>query len=149
MTGSGEQADGTRETQIGAHSLRLEPPDLYLATFRGAVSGEEALAMARELDGFAQGKAYILGITDTIHIGSVSPSARRALLAFTPLIRGTAYLGVGPALQVVISIIGRAYRLVHRGADHPFAFFDTQNAARAWIAERRKTLELEAKQRAG
>lgn len=137
-----ERPDGdTGEVKIGAHSLRFEEPNLSFATYRGNVSGEETLAVCRLLGDFAQGKPYILGIVDATRFGSASAEARRAFLEFTPLIRGTVFLGVSPTFKLVASIIKRAYMLVHKAADQPFVFLDTEAQARAWIAERRKVLD--------
>lgn len=143
MAGSVRRDGNPRDVKIGAHSVRFEEPDFYLAIYSGDVSGEEALAVARELSDFAQGKPYLLGIADATHVGSVSAEARRAFLQFPSLIRGTAFIGVSPALRLVGSIIARAYRLVHRAGEQPRAFFSTEREARAWIDERRKELEAE------
>jgi hypothetical protein len=144
MVGEAAPAGESHDVMVGAHTLRLEPPDFYRATYVGDVSGDDALAVARELDRFAQGKAYILGIIDATRMGSTSQEARRAILKMTPLIRGSACLGVSTTLQLVGSIIGRAYRLVHRTVEQPVVYVDTEDEARAWIAERRAVLNAEA-----
>jgi hypothetical protein len=143
MTGEAAPAGESYEVMIGAHSLRLESPDFYHATYVGDVSGDDALAVARELDRFAQGKPFILGIIDATRMGATSPEARRAMLKMTPLNRGSVCLGVSAPLRLVGSIISRAYRLVHRGVDQPFVYVDTEDQARAWIAERRTVVNAE------
>jgi hypothetical protein len=135
--------DGDRRAwrKIGAHTLRFEPPDLYMTTFVGEVSGAEMVERNAEIARFAAGKPWVLGIAD-MRQGSMTPDSRRAATQLTPVSRGTAFICLDPKQQQLsLSLLGSARSAIQSGeVDSPLGFFGTEDEARAWISERRRDL---------
>src|SRR2546430_1286053 len=129
------------QKQIGTHTICFEPPDLYLTTFVGEISGPEMAERNAEVERFAAGKPFVLGLAD-IRRGIMTPDARRAATQLTQLSRGTAFVCLEPKQQLSLSLLGTARGSIQSGAtDSPLGFFATEAEARQWIAERRKALE--------
>jgi hypothetical protein len=141
-------SDGNHAYQkkFGTHIIRFEPPDLYLTTFVGEISGPEMTERNAEIARFAERQRWVLGIAD-IRQGSITPDARRAAALLTPRSRGTAFICLDPKQQLSLSLLGTARGAIQSGkdVDSPLGFFATEAEARAWIAERRKVLEDESK----
>lgn len=129
------------QKQIGSHSIRFEPPDLYVTTFIGEISGAEMMERNAEVARFAAGKPFVLGLAD-IRRGIMTPDARRAATGLTKLSRGTAFVCLEPKQQLSLSILATARESIQSGAtDSPLGFFATEPEAREWIAERRMALQ--------
>jgi len=132
--------EGIDVVHIGAHTLRLEHPDLFLMDVNGGVSADEMAELVDGINRFAEGKTGIFGITDLIHLGSVSTDARRHLLRIAPLSGGIAYIGVKLQMRVGFTAINALRSKRHKGVDTPITFVATAMEAQQWVSKRRRAL---------
>jgi hypothetical protein len=131
--------DAPYDVQFGAHTLHLEPPDLYVITRVGTTSKSEMAASINEIARFAQGKPWILGIVDVRQAGSVPTDAREPWLRLPSNLRGWAFILSKPWQRPVIFAMNAsnpAYRNI------PSGWCYTEAEARAWIEERRRALQV-------
>jgi len=135
--------DDVDVVHIGAHTLRLEGPDLFLMDVIGGVSAAEMAALVDGINRFAEGKTGVFGITNLIHLGSVSTDARRHLLRIAPLSGGIAYIGVKLQMRVGFTALNALRSKRHKGVDTPITFVTTEQEAWQWVSKRRRDLEGE------
>jgi hypothetical protein len=131
------------EKAIGAHSLRWEPPDLFIITLVGDLTGPQAREVLGDIVQYSRGGMGYFELVDLERLGSVSPEARSSLLGplppdAAPLI-GAAVYGAGFYQRVLVSAMTRALQALRRDNVLPIAFFKTRAEAEAWIDARRRS----------
>lgn len=129
---------------VGAHTLCLEPSDIFVLTLNGGVLAAEMSTLVDEINRFSEGKTHVFGITDLTHLRSVSTEARMHLLRLSPLPRGIAYVGVKLQMRIGFSAVNSLRSKLHHEMDTPITFEKTETEARAWIEGRRRDLEAES-----
>jgi len=90
----------------------------------------------------AEGKEYILVLTDLSRMTGLSAGARRCAAqgSIDSPVRGIASFGVKPTLRVISSVVFKAINLLRGSNSAPFAFVATEAEARAWIEARRREI---------
>jgi hypothetical protein len=132
---------------------RWEPPDTSFITYIGHIGGDDMRRLVETSRPFSAGKKYVLLLVDLSRLGHVSPEARAISKTQsrkgpagqegpTPL-RGIATFGASFHFRAIANIGFRAYNLLTRQTDNPVRFFDTEAAARTWLAERRQELKAQ------
>jgi hypothetical protein len=132
---------------------RWEPPDTSFITYIGHITGDHMRKLVEVSSPFSAGKKYILLLVDLSRLDHVSREAREISKAQsrkgpaaqggpTPL-RGIATFGASFHFRAIANIGMRAYNLLTGQTDNPTRFFDTEAAARAWLAERRNELKAQ------
>jgi hypothetical protein len=139
----GDEDQAEYRENVGKHTVRFEPPDLIVIAYVGDVIESEVLALNEVSKRLGIGKRWLLSIVDMSRLGSVSPSARRAWMHSSPLIRGAVFVGVGSKLRMGLSVLVTAFNLMNRRDGVQVAFVDTEHEARAWVYQRRWALTAE------
>jgi len=130
---------------VGAHTLCLEPSDIFVLTLNGGVLASEMSTLVDEINRLSEGKTQVFGITDLTHLRSVSTEARMHLLRLSALPRGIAYVGVKLQMRIGFSTVNSLRsKLHHEAVDTPITFVKTEEEARAWVHSRRRELEAES-----
>jgi len=127
------------EKRFGRHSLRFEPPNLYVMTLVGDVTGVEmASIFAEPLRPEHDPSRCLLLLVDVRRIGAVHPTARKAShVATTPSVTNyIAYVGAGLSLRVMSNMFLRGIQL-KKWIEH--AFFPDEQSARTWLDERNRS----------
>jgi hypothetical protein len=124
---------------IGAHPWRLEPPGFLYCSPRGDVSDADVrqlLAALVECTGPGELPIALINITE---MGELLPEARKAASApdRQPQSFTTLFVGATFTQRMMIKLIDKAYHLLTRSPSAaPTLFFDAEEEARAWIAQR-------------
>lgn len=127
------------EHVIGAHSVRLEPPDTYIIRHVNDITSKEVEQILDLVNTFIGGRSGIFGIIDYSQAGNMPPDARRSLLArMSHAHAGIVFANVSTLARVGISLGRKAYLMMTRGQDTPFAFVDSLEEAHSWVAAHRK-----------
>lgn len=127
------------EYAIGAHSVRLEEPDILIFRHVGDLSQDEVVRFVDHVDQFSQGKPGIFVVIDQTHSGAISSDARRVLLPrMSNAVLGMAFVSTSLVARVGISLGYKAYLMMNRGQEHPHTFAESEAQARDWIVEQRK-----------
>lgn len=130
-----------REVLVGAHTMRMELPDVVFFTFVGDVSAAEGPVLLGEWQRFAEERPWTLVLVDLRRSGKIAPEARRLSVRLPLKGRGTAAFGGGFAQRALATLLIKAYELLRPEADSPMIFVETEAEARAWLRERRRALE--------
>jgi hypothetical protein len=125
-----------QEWQLGQHILRVQPPDIVEIIFIGDVSGAEMEAMNEKPRAFLESGRYF-SLLNLEQLGSLSAEAKQKIRA-APFSRGVAAFGASFQTRIMVSLLGKVYSMIKRGAIPPVLFVNTEQEAHAWIAERRK-----------
>jgi hypothetical protein len=129
---------------FGQSLFRFEPPDLVFVVGVGEMTPAAISALYDEVDRLVAGKDHLFSIADIRRSAVGSPEVRRIALARGQLFpfRGTAIIGASGPVGAVASLLFRAFGVLKPAVkDSPVRFFDTEEEARAWIAERRRAVE--------
>ncbi len=131
----------------GGSFVRFEPPDLCIGTFVGDITPEDMAAMFDDLRRFSRGRPHVLTLADLTRCGTLSAAARKAAAdAGKGLpVRGAAVVGASFQMRMFATLMTRALNLFNGASDtyNPLRFFDTEAEARAWLAERRRSVSQE------
>lgn len=132
------------EIRIGAHLFRWEPPDVGYICYHGDLDGESMFALSEESRHYTLGQPSLFLLVDMAHVGRVSTAARQvsAKGGRDLNLRGIAVIGASGPMRIISSLVSRAVDLLNGNRDNPTCFFETESAARHWIAERRTALTL-------
>ena len=125
----------------GKYITCFEEPDIIYMKFSGAVSTEDALELLRRQMAMGEGKETLFFLIDAENLETISPEGRRAVaetLKVLPL-RGMAVVQAPLKARVVTKLVITAINLFRRDSNlNPVSFFDTEDDAQDWIANRRK-----------
>jgi hypothetical protein len=130
---------------------RWEPPDTSFITYIGYITADHMHRLIEVSTPFSAGKKYTLLLVDLSRLTFVTREARAisgsmprkgAAGKGTPH-RGIAIFGASFHFRAIANIGIRALNLLTGQTDNPTRFFDTEAAARAWLAERREQLRAE------
>jgi SpoIIAA-like len=125
----------------GKHVTCFEEPDIIYMKFGGTVTTEDALELLRRQVAMSQGKTILFFLIDAEDLDNIAPEGRRAVaetLKEIPL-RGMAVVKAPLKAKVVTKLVITAINLFRRDSNlNPVSFFDTENEAQDWIANRRK-----------
>lgn len=124
---------------IGAHPWRMEPPGILYCSTRGDVSETDVRQLLAALTKCSGPGEPALALINISEMGDLSPAARKAASApdRQPQAFTTLFVGATFTQRVVIKLIDKAHHLLARSPSvAPTLFFDTEEEARAWIAQR-------------
>lgn len=125
----------------GKHITCFEEPDIIYMKFVGASTTEDSLELLRRQIAMAQGKSLLFFLIDAEELDNIAPEGRRAVaetLKEIPL-RGMAVIKAPLKAKVVTKLVITAINLFRRDSNlNPVSFFDTEDEAMEWIANRRK-----------
>lgn len=125
---------------FGKHVTYFEEPDIIYMRFAGAASDADGLELLRRQKQFAVGRTRLFFLIDASDLGGITPTARRAVaetLKDIPLY-GMAVFAAPLKAKVLLKILITAINIFHRDAsNNPLEFFDSEQAAREWLASRR------------
>lgn len=126
---------------FGKHMTYFEEPDIIYLKFQGAASDAEGLELLRRQKQYAVGRKLLFFLIDASDLGGITPAARKAVaetLRDIPL-HGMAIYSAPLKARVLMKILITAVNLFRKdAATNPVEFFDTEQAARDWIAGRRQ-----------
>jgi len=126
---------------FGKHMTYFEEPDIIYMRFKGAASDAEGLELLRRQKQYAVGRNQLFFLIDASDLGGITPAARKAVaetLRDIPL-HGMAIFSAPLKARVLMKILITAVNLFRKdAATNPVEFFDTEQAARDWIAGRRQ-----------
>jgi hypothetical protein len=109
--------------------------------FAGSASDADGLELLRRQKQFAVGRTMVFFLIEASDLGGITPTARRAVaetLKDLPLY-GMAVFAAPLKAKVLLKILITAINLFHKdAANNPLEFFDSEQAARDWIASRRQ-----------
>jgi hypothetical protein len=131
---------------------RWEPPDTSYIAYIGDITGDhqrELIAASWRHRSGDIPHGFVL--IDVSRLRRLSAEAREISSAHarqgpdaTGPVRGTAIFGASFHIRVIANFGTKAYNLLKRQNDNPVRFFDTEAAARAWLAERRVAANAQA-----
>src|SRR5262245_15310217 len=101
-----EQCIG-HELRIGQHTMRLEPPDLYLITAGGDIDLTEFREIVRQIHLFAEGKRWVFGISIAHKFRSYPMSLRTAAVRVPTNVRGIVTVGASPRMRLIGTFVAR------------------------------------------
>jgi hypothetical protein len=126
---------------FGKHITYFEEPDIIYMKFAGSASDADGLELLRRQKQFAVGHTMVFFLIEACDLGGITPTARRAVaetLKDLPLY-GMAVFAAPLKAKVLLKILITAINLFHKdAANNPLEFFDSEQAARDWIASRRQ-----------
>lgn len=129
----------TSDHQVGAHSVLLVEPDIYIVRQVGEITAHEIATILDRVDEFIVGKTAVFALIDQTRAVNMPSDARRVLLSrMSSAVVGVVFINVPLVARVGISLGYKAYLMMSRGQDVAHAFVDNEVEARAWVAERRK-----------
>lgn len=137
----------TREPNIGNQTTFFEAPDIIFLKLRGACVWEEGSEINRRHREWAKGLDRVFFLIDLSELDRIEPEVRKdatRTLAEVPL-RGMVGFSAPIKAKVIAKLIFTALNLFSNKADRvPLNFTDTEEQARAWIADRRRELDAAA-----
>lgn len=126
---------------FGKHITYFEEPDIIYMRFGGSASDLDGLELLRRQKQYAVGRSLLFFLIDASDLGGITPTARRAVaetLKDLPLY-GMAVYAAPLKARVLLKILITAINIFHRDAsNNPLEFFDSEQAARDWLASRRQ-----------
>jgi hypothetical protein len=126
---------------FGKHMTYFEEPDIIYMRFKGSASDAEGLELLRRQKQYAVGRELLFFLIDASDLGGITPAARKAVaetLRDIPL-HGMAIYSAPLKARVLMKILITAVNLFRKdAATNPVEFFDSEQAARDWIAGRRQ-----------
>ena len=126
---------------FGKHITYFEEPDIIFMKLTGDVTDAEGLELLRRQRSFAEGRKMLFFLMDDREMAGISPDARKAvaeMLKEIPLY-GMANYQAPMKARVVAKLVITAINLFRKDAStNPVVFFDSEEEARAWIAQRRE-----------
>ncbi len=126
---------------FGKHITYFEEPDIIYMRFAGAASDAEGMELLRRQKQYAAGRSMLFFLIDASDLGGITPGARKAVaetLKDIPL-HGMAIYSAPLKAKVLIKILITAVNLFRKDAEtNPVEFFDSEQAARDWLAVRRQ-----------
>ena len=126
---------------FGKHMTYFEEPDIIYMRFKGSASDAEGLELLRRQKQYAVDRNLLFFLIDASDLGGITPAARKAVaetLRDIPL-HGMAIYSAPLKARVLMKILITAVNLFRKdAATNPVEFFDTEQAARDWIAGRRQ-----------
>lgn len=130
------------EVWVGRHLFRWEPPDIGYVAYKGDLDGEAATALSVKSRVITLGKPRVFLLVNMSQIGQISKEARSASAGGSQdlAIRGIAIVGAAGHIRLIVGLVSRAVELMQR-QESPTRFFATEAEARAWLAQRRRTLD--------
>lgn len=127
------QQQPIREWQVGAHSIRFEPPNLVKLTWKGEVLAEHVDGMYGHLDGIEASDYWMISDISQSDVPSGPVRARLAQTQEALRVVGIAVIVSSPYKRAVMDMLVRAVNLLSKTRIKP-AFFNNEKDARAWIA---------------
>jgi hypothetical protein len=127
------------EWKFGASKLWFEEPDVV----RMEVHGETTLKLMREMsvlvNEFKATRPRIYLIADVRQNTGIAPDARKGMSEDASLMPYTATVMFGGsfAMRTMTNMLSRAMKLLGTGPDSPYIFVDTEDEAKAWVAQQR------------
>ncbi|HBL29438.1 MAG TPA: hypothetical protein DD490_21610 [Acidobacteria bacterium] len=127
---------------FGKHLTFFEEPDTIYMRLSGDVNDAEGLEVLRRHCAMAEGRKMMFYLMDCPDMAGLTPGARKSvaqLLKDMPLY-GTAAFKAGIKARVIAKLVVTALNLFRKETvnNNPLEFFDTEEEARQWIAERRE-----------
>src|ERR1700688_3285781 len=139
------------EPNIGNQITYFEPPDIFILKLHGGVTWEEGSEINRRHREWGKTLDRVFLLIDLAGLDRIDPEVRKdatKTLAEIPL-RGMVGFSAPIKAKVIAKLIFTALNLFSNKADRvPLNFTDTEEQARAWIAERRRELDAAAPARA-
>ena len=129
---------------FGKHVTYFEEPDIIFMKLMGDVSDAEGLELLRRQREFAEGRKLLFFLMDDREMAGISPNARKAvaeMLKEIPLY-GMANFQAPMKARVVAKLVITAINLFRKDAkSNPVEFFNSEEEAREWIAQRREKFQ--------
>ena len=118
-----------QERKFNAHTMRFEPPDLFLLRVVGDVSLEDMLNTS-EFYKRASGSFYI--IVDVSEMGTVLSDAKKAIKEI-PLASGVMIFGASRQMQLFTSLLTKVYMMVNMGKGIDIKFVSNESEGRSHV----------------
>jgi hypothetical protein len=111
--------------------------------YDGDLDGEQSLQLTSRSRPISGGAPHVFLLIDISKIGKISAEARKhsGRGGKDLNLRGMAIIGASAPMRIVVGMVGRAVDLLNGNTDNPTRFFESEAAARAWIAERREAVK--------
>jgi len=124
---------------LGAHTFRIELPDIYFLRICGKISGPDMVQIFESFDHFALDRWYAFWLIDVSRMAGMTPEGRKlaADQPLNPKNRGMAMIGARLPQRVITTLLVRATELL-KGDVPLLVFCDTEVTARAWLDDRRR-----------
>ena len=124
----------------------FEPPDTVLTRYIGDIDSKQVLAANWEAERIHEQitTPYHFLILDASKLTSFSTEARRTAAdsggRLGAAMRAIAIVGASFHYRALGTLVSKAAALLYRQRDNPVRFFNTEDEARVWIDERRRTV---------
>src|ERR1700674_447757 len=139
------------EPKIGKQNTLFEPPAIIFLKLCGTCTWEEGSEINRRHREWGKTADRIFYLIDLAELDRIDPEVRKdatKTMAEVPT-RGMVGFSAPIKAKVIAKLIFTALNLFSNKADRvPLNFTDTEEQARAWIAERRRELDAAAPARA-
>jgi len=126
--------------QIGAHSVTREESGLLFVQYVGDLSGPDITSVYDAFEALANGEKDVLVLNDLRRVRDVSAAARRRAGddPRAAIFGAVAAFGASFAVRILANVSATAVRVLGVGIKAPVAFFETEDEARAWLADPRR-----------
>lgn len=128
-------------TRIGEHEFEIDPPDVVIMRWRGALTPTEFSRGIEYLRGKCSDWPHMLLLADLSGVTTIPADVRRIVPELTSWMpfRGVVITGASFTIRTVAVMLFKVINLV-RGADNPTHYASSEEDARQWLAQRRREL---------
>jgi len=133
-----ERGEVIASHDVGHHRLEIERPDIVHIHYMGDVNLEQFNTFDEIINNIpAPRELYLL--RNAHRGGTTSPETRAKMVQTMHVMRWRAVVTYGASFhaQTVVTLTNKAIRILKEDGP-PLAFLDSEEEARAWIAEHRK-----------
>ncbi len=113
---------------LGTSTVRFEQPDLFFVSFIGEVTAEDMTSLGDFFRKYASGRFYTI-----LNVEQFKTLSGKKEVKSLPMASGTAIVGATQKMQLVLSLVNKAYSLFNMGKNNPLAFVGTTEEASRWI----------------
>lgn len=128
-------------TRIGEHEFEIDPPDVVIMRWRGALTPAEFGRGIEYLRGKCSDWPHMLLLADLSGVTAIPADVRRIVPELTSWMpfRGVVITGASFTIRTVAVMLFKVINLV-RGTDNPTHYASSEEDARVWLAQRRREL---------
>jgi hypothetical protein len=132
------------EYPIGPHTVRIDDDTISIVVVGDCLT-EHVVEILGHIEGIGGGRGKFYILADVGRLKNIPPDARRVAGAWRSNGRagGIAILGATVLSRTLVMLVSRASSLLYSSAKRgEMNFFDTEEAARAWLRSRRSAFLL-------
>jgi hypothetical protein len=137
----------TREHKIGRHLVRFED-DIVFTRQSGEMSMEELRQIIEIYTGFISRVPRCFALYDVTDGVPLGPAQRKLIKEWSQQhpFAGAAFFGASMIVRAITTLVMNATEMFRRGKSQPSLFCKTEQEARQWIDELRRTLASQPQQ---